>query len=254
MNYAYTKEQDDWLRENWATYGSDAVQMFNERFGQQRTYQMIRSHCQRVLKVHLNKDALSKKRRQNAKRYVPIGTTVKDSGGYWSIKVADEYGKRNSNWVLLHHYNYIKAYGEIPKGAVVIFLDGNADNCNAENLKAIPQSMNALLMKKGLRTADKTLTETGIEWCRLYKLLQDDGYFERERERELEQKKIKRYENLNSNMKRAVTMCDEQGRAIRTFSGVSEAGRMMGVSASHISACASGKRHSCGGYKWKYTD
>lgn len=251
MNYTYTKEQDDWLRENWSKYGGKSVPMFNEKFGQNRTYQMIRSHCQNVLKVRVSKEFQSEKCRHNAKRYVPIGTVSKTKG-YWQIKVADEYGKRNTNWMPLHHYNYIKAYGEIPKGKVVIFLDGDSDNCDAENLKTVPQAINTLLMKKGLRSINKVMTETGIGWCELYQMLQQDGFFEREHERELERKKIKRYANLNADQKVAVDMCDKDGNVIASFDGVSEASRAMGVNASHISACARGKRHTCGGYKWKY--
>lgn len=253
MNYAYTKEQDDWLRENWVRYGGQSVQMFNERFGQNRTYQMIRSHCQNVLKVRVSKEVMSRRGRNNAGRYAPIGTITK-AKGYWQIKVADEYGKRSSNWMLLHRYNYIKAYGEIPDGMVVIFLDGDKDHCDASNLKAIPQSINALLMTKDLRSIHKTLTEAGIEWCELYQLLQENGYFDREREREFEQKKIERYANLNVDQKIAVNMCDKGGNVLLTFGGVSEAARAMGINASHISACARGKRRSCGGYRWEYAE
>lgn len=251
MNYKYTREQDEWLRENWAKYGGDAVQMFNERFGQHRTYQMIRGHCQKVLKVRVSKEFTSEKCRQNAGRYVPIGTKSK-AHGYWKIKIADEYGKRKSNWMLLHHYNYIRAYGEIPKGMVVIFLDGNKDNCDVSNLIAVPQAINTLLTKKGLRSIEKHLTETGVGWCELYQTLQEDGFFDRERKRELERKKAKRYANLNADQKVAVNMCDKQGNVIATFGGVSEASRALGISASHISACARGKRHTCGGCKWEY--
>lgn len=253
MNYTYTKEQDEWLRENWMRYGGESVQMFNERFGQNRTYQMIRAHCQNVLKVRVSKAVMSRRGRRNAKRHVPIGSVTK-AKGYWQIKVADEYGKRPSNWMLLHRYNYIKAFGEIPDGMVVIFLDGNKDNCDASNLKAVPQAINALLMKKDLRSIHKALTEAGIEWCELYQLLQKNGYFDRERERELERKKIKRYTNLNADQKIAVDMCDMNGNVIRAFDGVAEASRAMNVNASHISACARGKRHTCGGYKWKYAE
>lgn len=251
MNYTYTKEQDDWLRENWAKYGGESVQMFNKQFGQNRTYQMIRAHCQKVLKVRVSKEYNSEKCRHNAKRYVPIGSVTKASG-YWRIKVADEYGKRPSNWMLLHHYNYINAYGEIPEGMVVIFLDGNADNCEASNLKAVPQAINTLLMKKGLRSINKAMTETGVVWCELYQMLQEDGFFNREHERELKRKKIKRYANLNADQKVAVNMCDKEGNVLATFDGVSEASRAMNVNASHISACARGKRDTCGGYKWEY--
>lgn len=253
MNYTYTKEQDDWLRENWKERGGKCVPMFNDKFGQKRTYQMIRSHCQNVLKVRVSKELQSEKCRRNAKRYVPIGTTRKVKG-YWRIKVADEYGKKSTNWMLLHHYNYIKANGDIPKNTVVIFLDGNHDNCEAENLVAIPQGVNALLMTKKLRSIGRTVTRTSVEWCKLYMMLQEDGYFERERERELEKKKAKRYADLNANMKRAVYKCDADGNVLKRYSGVAEAARAEGVSASHISACARNKRHTCGGYKWKYED
>lgn len=253
MNYKYTKEQDDWLRENWKIYGGKCVPMFNERFGQQRTYQMIRSHCQNVLKVRVSKEFQSEKCRQNAKHYVPIGT-VRKVKGYWRIKIADEYGKKPTNWMLLHHYNYIKANGDIPKGMVVIFLDGNHDNCNVENLVAVPQAINALLMTKRLRSINGVVTMAGVEWCKLYRVLQEDGYFERERERELERKKAERYANLNADQKRVVYMCDLNGNIIARYDGISEAARAENISASHISACARGKRHTCGGYKWKYED
>lgn len=252
MRYStYTKEQDDWLRDNWVKHGGNAVRMFNEKFGQQRTYQMIRAHCQKVLKVRVSKEYTSEKCRNNAKRYVPIGTLRKDKG-YWKIKVADEYGKRSSNWQLLHHYNYVKEYGDIPNGMVVIFLDGNHDNCNADNLKAVPQAINTLLMKKDLRSVHKTLTETGIEWCRLYQILQEIGYFEREKEREIESKKKERYAHLNDEQKVAVKMLDKDGSLIKVYGGVSEAARAENLNASHISSCARGKRHTCGGYRWEY--
>lgn len=253
MRYTYTKEQDEWLRENWVKYGGEAVQMFNEKFGQHRTYQMIRGHCQNVLKVRVSKEFTKEKCRRNAKRYVPIGTMSK-AKGYWQIKVADEYGRRANNWMPLHHYNYINAYGEIPKGMVVIFLDGDTDNCDVSNLKAIPQAINCMLMKKDLRSIHKALTEAGIEWCELHRILQEDGFFDREHKRELERKKIKRYANLNADQKVAVNMCDKQGNVLTTFGGVSEASRVLGINASHISACARGKRHTCGGYKWEYAE
>ena len=251
MRYAYTEEQDKWLCEHWVKRGGECVQEFNEIFGESRSYHAIRTHCQKVLNLRISKELKSATARANAKRYVPIGSVVK-SGDYWEIKIADEYGKRTSNWMLLHHYNYIKAYGEIPKGMVVIFLDGNQDNCEASNLKAIPQAINALLMKKDLRSIHGALTATGIEWCKLHQMLQEDGYFEREKKREQERRKAKMYANLNADQKVAVKMLDKDGNFIKAYGGVSEAARSENLSASHISACARGKRHTCGGYVWEY--
>ena len=198
----YTAEQDEWLKENWGRLGSDAVEEFNARFGQHRTYQGIRSRSQK-LGARVDASVKSKRARENAGRHVPIGTVVM-SKGYLQIKVADAKGKRNTNWKPYHRYVYEQAHGEIPKGMVIIFLDGDHTNCSVDNLMAVPQSVNALLMKKGIRSVHKELTRAGVIWCELYQMLQEDGYFERERERELERKKVERYANLNADQKRAV--------------------------------------------------
>lgn len=251
MNYTYTKEQDDWLRKHWVKQGGACVQVFNEKFGQNRSYHALRTHCQKVLKLKISKELRREKARQNAKRHVPIGT-LRKAKGYWHIKVADEYSKRPTNWMLLHHHNYIKEHGEIPKGKVIIFLDGNKDSCDVSNLRAVPQAINTLLMKKELRSIHKALTEAGIEWCELYQMLQEDGYFERELKREQERRKAEMYAHLNENQKVAVKMLDKDGNLIKIYNGVSEAARAENLNASHISACARGKRHTCGGYVWEY--
>ena len=46
-------------------------------------------------------------------------------------------------------------------------------------------------------------------------------------------------------------ICIETGEL---FHGVNEAGRKMGISATHISAACKGKRNVAGGYHWKYAD
>lgn len=248
----YTAEQDAWLLDNWGRLGSDAVEEFNKLFGQHRTYQGIRSRSQK-LGARVDKNLKSKRARENAKRHVPIGT-IHMAKGYLQIKVADVKGKRTSNWKPYHRYVYEQTYGEIPKGMTIIFLDGDHTNCSIDNLMAVPQAVNALLMTKQLRSANGELTKVGIEWCKLYRMLQEDGYFEREKEREIERKKTERYANLNADQKRAVYKCDTDGNVIAKYDGIAEASRAENLSASHISGCARGKRHTCGGYKWMYTE
>jgi hypothetical protein len=46
--------------------------------------------------------------------------------------------------VFKHIWLYTKTYGEIPKGNVVAFMDGNSLNCVAENLRTIPMAENML--------------------------------------------------------------------------------------------------------------
>ena len=55
---------------------------------------------------------------------------------YQYIKIKD------SHWELLQRYVWTKAHGEIPRGSVVIFLDGNYLNCELTNLKVITRKEN----------------------------------------------------------------------------------------------------------------
>ena len=70
----------------------------------------------------------------------PVGTIHNraDKTGrlYQYIKIKD------SHWELLHRYVWTQANGEIPRGSVVIFLDGNYLNCELTNLKVITRREN----------------------------------------------------------------------------------------------------------------
>ena len=55
---------------------------------------------------------------------------------YQYIKIKD------SHWELLQRYVWTQANGEIPRGSVVIFLDGNYLNCELTNLKVITRREN----------------------------------------------------------------------------------------------------------------
>jgi HNH endonuclease len=65
---------------------------------------------------------------------VSVGTIVKCAGNsgkytYLRIKVAEP-----SKWELLHRWVWQQNFGEIPKGCIVKFKDGNYENCEPENL------------------------------------------------------------------------------------------------------------------------
>jgi hypothetical protein len=45
-------------------------------------------------------------------------------------------------WQLLHRYVYEKKFGPIPEGCLIIFKDGDQNNCNLENLRCITFSEN----------------------------------------------------------------------------------------------------------------
>ena len=98
--------------------------------------------------------------------YKPVGAIIYDKNGYKVIKVSDE-GRQRDKWCYLHRYNWEKAHGEIPQGHIVIFLDGDKENCSVDNLALIDKRENAVLTRKRLRTSDMELTKTGISIAKL---------------------------------------------------------------------------------------
>ena len=63
----------------------------------------------------------------------PIGYKSKYSDGYWYIKTED-------GMELLHTHVWNQHHGEVPDGHVLIFIDGNHDNCDISNLKMVSKS------------------------------------------------------------------------------------------------------------------
>ncbi len=61
--------------------------------------------------------------------YRPIGWSRIDSEGYHWIKVADP-----NKWKMIHVIQWEVEHGQVPKGKIVIFKDGNRNNFDIENL------------------------------------------------------------------------------------------------------------------------
>lgn len=95
-------------------------------------------------------------------QYRPVGSERDDKDGYIEIKVADP-----NKWELKHKHIYEEAYGEVPKGYKVIFLDGDKRNFDLNNLKCISQAENLYLNRYKLRFKDKDLTETAVNMAKL---------------------------------------------------------------------------------------
>lgn len=94
---------------------------------------------------------------------LPIGSEVKTKDGYWIVKVADEPKASTwDNWKLKNRLVYENAYGTIPDGHVVTFLDGDTDNLDLDNLALISLSENLVMNNHDLRYSEPELAQTGI--------------------------------------------------------------------------------------------
>lgn len=92
----------------------------------------------------------------------PVGSERINVDGYIEIKVEEP-----KKWRLKHNVIYEQHYGAIPKGHVVVFLDGNKMNLTPENLKLISRGELAIMNKQGLFRTDPELTEASINVVKL---------------------------------------------------------------------------------------
>jgi len=96
------------------------------------------------------------------KKRFPLLTETIDNQGYINIKVSNSSNITKENWKRKHIWVWEKANGKIPKGYIVIFLDGCKTNCVLENLALVSKGENALLNHFGLRNRNTEITKTGI--------------------------------------------------------------------------------------------
>ena len=93
----------------------------------------------------------------------PIGSERTDSkDGYTMIKTGEP-----SKWELKHKFLYEKHYGKIEKDSVVIFLDGNKNNFDINNLKCISRKQLLVMNRNDLIKENAELTSIGIDVANL---------------------------------------------------------------------------------------
>ncbi len=85
-----------------------------------------------------------------AKNWRPVGTILPGSDGYLRIKVREaKHGKEPTGfgntkvWPLYQRYVWEQHNGPIPSRHLVVFKDGNKQNCAIENLECISMAENA---------------------------------------------------------------------------------------------------------------
>lgn len=86
--------------------------------------------------------------------------------GYLAKKVKEK-GKQRERFEFVHRAVWEENYGKIPHGHIVIFLDGNKDNCAIENLALINRREHAILNKQRLRFNNAESTKVGITIAKL---------------------------------------------------------------------------------------
>jgi hypothetical protein len=88
----------------------------------------------------------------------PIGTLSLRLQGNGSKRVW--YEKLGENkWKPKHRLEWERAYGPVPKGCVICFVDGNTENWHLDNLILCSMRQNAIKNAKGIRVYDRESIE-----------------------------------------------------------------------------------------------
>ena len=78
----------------------------------------------------------------------PVGSERVNVDGYVEIKIREP-----NKWTLKHRHVWQQHYGDIPKGNMIVFKDGNRLNTDIDNLMMISNGLNARLSNLGLQNA-----------------------------------------------------------------------------------------------------
>lgn len=162
----FTDEQRIFLMDNIEKYSYPKLtELFNEKFGTNCTQGAVTQQCMTYLQV---------KRGDN---YIPhnameIGAEVtkEKAKGYETVYVKVASGlkdNRGEMWKPKHQVIWEQNNRPISDDEVVVFLDGNRNNFEPDNLYCITRKIMSLMNLNSWFTDNKELTLTAIKWCEL---------------------------------------------------------------------------------------
>lgn len=91
-----------------------------------------------------------------------VGTKVKDSDGYWKIKVAEP-----DKWEYIHRRIWEEAHGKLSRNVPVIFLNQDKDDLRLENLMAVTRGDLATINHCMKFSGDAELNKTIVAAAKL---------------------------------------------------------------------------------------
>lgn len=114
------------------------------------------------VKGYIGANKTSFKKGNKPANWKPVGSERIDSNEYTLIKVAEP-----NKWVFKHRLIYEQKYGEISKGSVIIFADGNKNNLSIDNLLCVTREELKVLNRCRLISSVPELTKTGLNIAKI---------------------------------------------------------------------------------------
>lgn len=102
------------------------------------------------------------KKGQTPRNHRMVGSERVTKDGYIEIKVEEP-----DKWMLKHRLVWQQANGEVPKGYVLIFKDGDKTNATLENLILVKRAVNLRLNRTGLCEHNGKLKGTAVKLAEL---------------------------------------------------------------------------------------
>ena len=171
--YKWTEVEISYLREiAEGRYISEICKLMSDRFN----YEFRREQIKSFMNKHKIQNGMSRKPPKGREPWnkgvkmgnshihnlKEVGYEYVDQEGFITIKLSNP-----TRWVRKHKYIYEQHYGKLDKNEVIIFLDGNKNNFNVNNLKCVTRGQLAMLNNNKLIKEDARLTEMGIEVANL---------------------------------------------------------------------------------------
>lgn len=164
QKYIYTQEKINYIKSIFRGHlRREVIEMYNKKFNENMTFNEYMAFRKKYgLKNEVNQKFDGSNINPNPP--APIGhEIIYYNKGLKRIKVKVGENK----WVEKTRYIYEQHYGKIPDNCFIIFLDGNRDNYNIENLKCITTKQHRTMAGNKLYFGNKDLTETGIDVAKL---------------------------------------------------------------------------------------
>lgn len=184
----WTEEMADFVRKNVKNrYYKDLAEMLNKRFGVNFNADNVSTWCLRHgirngIDGRIKKGNIPHNKGKKVKpetyakmqgtmfvkghrphNWRPTGSERLNADGYWYVKVGEP-----KKWVLKHNLVWEQHYGKLKKGEIVVFLDGDKNNCAIKNLQKITRRQSANMSFYKLWQKNAELTKTGLKIADLF--------------------------------------------------------------------------------------
>ena len=162
----WTSEEDAWIVNNYPALGiQEGFEQFQKTFGKRHTLESFKTR-RRDLGVHVTPKRWREACQNNGKREnVPIGTITTRGRGENYIKVS----KGTDGWIPLKKH----ILGKTKLNEMIVHLDGNKSNDDADNLMVIERTVGAAMTGNKFWSANPIITKTAILCCQLERALDE---------------------------------------------------------------------------------